>query len=122
MLLSDFGRCSVAYCPQQMPKIAANKNNTAKRQQTGLKNTKKIYIRKQNEIVTATGSFNVLQYWAGWGKNLEKWQQQIKRIKMELLQRRGHGGRAAERDATENWIWGPSPGAEIKIKTSSKCN
>jgi len=107
---------------------AANAKNCRKQKQYSktpanrAKKHKKIYIRKQNEIVTATGSFNVLQYWAGWGKNLEKWQQQIKRIKMELLQRRGHGGRAAERDATENWIWGPSPGAEIKIKTSSKCN
>jgi len=49
VLLSDFGRCSVAYCPQQMPKIAANKNNTAKRQQTGLKNTKKKYIYTKAE-------------------------------------------------------------------------
>lgn len=33
MLLSDFGRCLVAYCPQQMPKIAANKNNTTQAEQ-----------------------------------------------------------------------------------------
>jgi len=71
---------------------------------------------KKNEMVTATGSFNVLAK----GENLEKWQQQIKRIKMELLWRGKR--RKVERGDAGKIGFGSRPGAEIKIKTSSKCN